>query len=206
MTSDYSKLESLSLMAMRVTSLITGSGLMRKMSKLQELNLSNNRISTLHPLGEVKTLQTLNLNSNRISEISEISLPMLTHLSLDYNLITVMKGLRGLKKLETLSLCGNLIKIASLRETGLMLHNLNELHLEKNQITDLKKLMGFPKLIEITLDHNPIKSIDGSAFSSCPDLKLLSISYIKLPNYQGDLRFLRLCPNLETLRMNSCFT
>ena len=66
--------------------------------------------------------------------------------------------------------------------------------------------MGFPRVKEVIIDDNPITNIEGSAFRDCPDLKSLSLNNIKLPNYNGDLRFLRLCTNLERLAMSGCFT
>lgn len=47
MTSEYSKMDNIVLSGLHVTNLISGVGLMRKMPKLQELNLSNNKISSL---------------------------------------------------------------------------------------------------------------------------------------------------------------
>ena len=47
MTSDFVKIESLALNAMHITSVTYGASIMRKMTKLQDLNLSNNKISTV---------------------------------------------------------------------------------------------------------------------------------------------------------------
>jgi len=66
MTKEFGKIDNLVLIGKRITNLITGSGLMRRMPNLKELNLSNNKIVTLSPLNELKSLHTLILNGNRI--------------------------------------------------------------------------------------------------------------------------------------------
>lgn len=83
---------------------------------------------------------------------------------------------------------------------------MQELNLGSNQIKHFKKLMGFPRLKELNLDYNPITNIEGSALRDCSDLTSLSINHIKLPNYHGDLRFLRQGTKLENLSMTGCFT
>lgn len=99
MTSEFAKIEALSLNTLRITSVTYGAGIMRKMGKLQDLNLSNNRISKVSALSELKCLQTLVLMGNRIEEIGQLNLPVLTILNLNCNQITAISGLRGLKKL-----------------------------------------------------------------------------------------------------------
>lgn len=100
----------------------------------------------------------------------------------------------------------NLIEDASVQETGFQMVSLTELNLSGNKISTLGKLFGFPYLKDIILDRNPITKIESIAFSACPELVNLSLNSIKLPNYHGDLRFLRQCQNLDKLSMNYCFT
>ena len=45
MTSDFSKVESLSLVGLRITSATYGISTLRRMPNLKELNLANNKIS-----------------------------------------------------------------------------------------------------------------------------------------------------------------
>jgi len=73
-------------------------------------------------------------------------------------------------------------------------------------LTRVTKVIGYPKLKKLILDRNPITEIEPAAFRDCSDLESLSINNIQLPNYAGDLKFLRACPNLEELRMSACFT
>ena len=117
-----------------------------------------------------------------------------------------MRGFRGLKKLEELNLADNLIEDASVQETGFQMVSLTEVNLSGNKISTLGKLFGFPYVRDVILDRNPITKIESIAFSACPELVNLSMNSIKLPNYHGDLRFLRQCQNLEKLSMNYCFT
>ena len=56
MTSEYSKIDSLSLGGQRITTLITGNAILRKMTNLKELNLSNNRLVEVQHLNDLKGL------------------------------------------------------------------------------------------------------------------------------------------------------
>lgn len=47
MTKEFAKIESLMLMGLRISSLISGQGFMRRMPNLKELNLSNNKVASL---------------------------------------------------------------------------------------------------------------------------------------------------------------
>ena len=78
MTSDHSKIDTLNLLGKRISSLVNGTALLRKMTGLKDLNLSNNRILMVSALNECKGLQSLVLDSNRISEVSNLNLPVLT--------------------------------------------------------------------------------------------------------------------------------
>ena len=135
MTSELNKIETLALMGKKLTSLISGCGLLRRMPNIKELNLSNNKIAGFGQLNELKSLHSLVLNGNRIKEINNLNLPVLTNLSLDRNFISKLTGLRGLKKLEDLSLEGNLITVASMQDMGYNLVSLRELSLASNKIT-----------------------------------------------------------------------
>ena len=56
MTSEYSKIDSLPLSGQRITTLITGNAILRKMTNLKELNLSNNRLVEVQHLNDLKGL------------------------------------------------------------------------------------------------------------------------------------------------------
>ena len=77
--------------------------------------------------------------------------------------------------------------------------------MKDNKIRHVVKLIGYPQVKVVRLDKNPIEAIEPGTFRDCTALKTLSICHIKLPNYTDDLKFLRACPKLEQLRMNSCF-
>jgi len=124
MTSDFTKVENLSLVGLRITSVTYGVSTLRRLSNLKEVNLANNKISQISSLSELKGLQTLILMGNRIKEIGALNLPVLTSLNLDNNQITAVSGLRGLKKLEDLSLENNFITDASMQDVGFTLINL----------------------------------------------------------------------------------
>ena len=77
--------------------------------------------------------------------------------------------------------------------------------MRENKIRHVVRLIGYPQIKFVTLDRNPIEAIEPATFRDCQALVSLSICNIKLPNYTDDLKFLRACPKLEDLRMNSCF-
>ena len=74
-----------------------------------------------------------------------------------------------------------------------------------NKIRHVIRLIGYPQVKVVILDKNPIEAIEPGTFRDSQALKSLSICKIKLPNYTDDLKFLRACPKLEDLTMNSCF-
>ena len=55
------------------------------------------------------------------------------------------------------------------------------------------------------MSHNPITSIDTSAFRDMADLTSLKLHDIKLNNYRGDLNFLKKMNSLTELNMTGCF-
>ena len=54
MSKDFAKIESLAIIGHSITNLIQGCQIMRRMPKLQELNLMNNRVTALAALSELK--------------------------------------------------------------------------------------------------------------------------------------------------------
>lgn len=118
MTSEYNRIDNLLLLGKRISTLINGTSLLRKMTGLKDLNLANNRIEVVTALNECKGLHSLVLDGNRINEISNLALPLLTQLSLDGNRIRKITGLRGLKKLEELNLANNLLTEAQMQDVG----------------------------------------------------------------------------------------
>lgn len=83
-----------------------------------------------------------------------------------------------------------------MQEIGFQLICLKELNLRNNKITRVTKLTGYPNIEKVIFDKNPIFEIEPTAFKECTDLKYLHLAKIQLPNYAGDLKFLRYSPNL----------
>jgi len=72
------------------------------------LNLSNNLITDVTPLANLKFLEWLDLSYNQIKDISPLAnLKLLGYLDLRYNLISDLTPLYGLKNLWNVQLDGN---------------------------------------------------------------------------------------------------
>ncbi|MBR4472354.1 MAG: tetratricopeptide repeat protein [Oscillospiraceae bacterium] len=91
-----------------------------RMTRLEELDLSNNEITSLYQF-EISpsryTLVRLNLSGNQISDILSLSsLTMLEELNLSDNMIAAVTGLKKLQTLKKLNLSGNPVLIEQLDE------------------------------------------------------------------------------------------
>ena len=94
-----------------------------QLTRLEELNLRNNEISSLYPFeicGCRETLKTLDLSGNRITDVTSLNaLTVLEDLDLSDNMIEVTVGLERMETLKRLNLSGNPVlevQLASLRE------------------------------------------------------------------------------------------
>ena len=56
MTRELNKIDSLALMGSRLTTLVNGGSILRRMTGLKELNLTNNKLMVVNPLNELKQL------------------------------------------------------------------------------------------------------------------------------------------------------
>lgn len=121
------------------------------------LDLSENQISNIEPLKNLKSLESLYLYDNQISNIEPlIELKSLTTLSLFSNQITDIEPLKGLKSLRLLYLDNNQISnIEPLKE----LKSLVILGLFDNQIIDIKPLEELLALKEVDVGINKISDI-----------------------------------------------
>jgi internalin A len=152
-----------------------------RMSWLQSLDLSTNRIHDLKPLAILENLKTLNLSSNNIIEVDHLNnLSALLLLNLSSNRIFHDTAYIKLSNLDTLILSDNSLNalpdfagLTSLRYLDISnnqllnikgisaLVNLTRLDLSRNKIKKLEGIEGLIHLKDLTLESNEIESIEG---------------------------------------------
>lgn len=163
-------------------------------TKVEKLNLSENRIIDTNPLSSLINLTELDLGHNYIKEIKGINkLKNLTKLFLQRNFILEIKDLEGLKKLKFLDLSFNKIKEIKGLDSCV---NLVDLNLTRNKIQEIKQLNGLKKLKLLKLSNNRILEIKG--LESCSNLKHLNLSRNKISEIKG----LENLKNLEILNLH----
>ena len=164
-------------------------------TSLKTLNLSDNSISDISPLGNLTTLLSLSLIDNSISNIAALrNLTKLGHLNISNNSISSISALRNLTKLKDLSMAGNSISdIAALSK----LTALKELNLSDNSISDISALENLTKLTSLYLNHNSINSI--SSLENLTNLKIIYLDY----NSISDISILRNLTKLDFLSISN---
>ncbi|MEO2016480.1 MAG: leucine-rich repeat protein [Fuerstiella sp.] len=126
-------------------------------TKLAEVNLSKNEITSLAPLAACVEIQSLDLSSNRISGINPLAtLEKLQYLNLENNAIAEIDAVEHMKKLSSLYLNNNQIKsVAALKD----LPRLHSLYLAKNQVVDIKEMEKLAQLGSLDLRNNQIVDV-----------------------------------------------
>lgn len=129
--------------------------------KLENLFFVQNKISKVENLGSLKALRNLELGGNQIHEIEEGSLKGLTNLEeiwLGKNMITRLNNLHHLTQLRILSIQSNrLTKIEGLEN----LTNLEELYLSHNYIKKIEGLDKNMKLTTLDITSNKITKVEN---------------------------------------------
>ncbi len=186
------------------------------LSKLENIDLSINKIKTLEGFGDLKKLKSLQLRYNEISEIRALGdLKSLEDLDLSHNNLTSSAGfehLSALKNLKYLNLSEN--KITSLEEFDKLAgcENLTRLDLSRNQITDiygLKPISHIPNIKSLNLSYNKITelnvtrdipSLTGVSFGENPIPRITALKNLSSLEFIGldDCRFNKL-ENLSNL-------
>ncbi|NXO09933.1 CNTRL protein, partial [Oriolus oriolus] len=113
---------------------------LEKCSKLEVLNLSNNRIEKIEKLDKLVKLRELNLSGNKISKI---------------------EGIEHLQNLQKLNLAGNEIEHIPVW-VGKKLKSLRSLNLKHNKVSslhDIAKLKPLQDLTSLFLAENPVASL-----------------------------------------------
>lgn len=131
---------------------------LEKLINLTCLDLGDNYIRNITPLGNLTNLTELCLGKNQINDIMPLAkLTNLTELYLDFNQISDITPLASLTNLTRLGLTSNHISditpIANLT-------NLTELYLNDNQISDIMPLAKLTNLTNLYLSYNQISYED----------------------------------------------
>lgn len=151
-----------------------------ELTRLEYLDLSENKISLLGGLDKLTRLKYLNLSDNEIIRIERLdTLTQLVYLDLSYNHIATIKGLDKLTRLTTLNLSYNIIS----RIEGLdKLTGLTTLDLVYNEIERIQGVHRLKKLKVLDLSYNAIAVLEG--LDELTELETLSLANNKITSIQ----------------------
>ncbi|XP_062996193.1 toll-like receptor 13 [Elgaria multicarinata webbii] len=163
----------------------------QKLTRLKELNLCNNSLTSLQSKLMLPTsLSTLLLCSNFLCKIDATGpgfLQNVKKLDLSYNNISEVSSFATVKlqNLTRLKLMGNSIDIFQLLNiSDLQPHSLDYsgLHLSKSsQLTKLCQHLGKSNFsLHLSLQSNNLRTLNSNTFSACPPISLLDLSRNRL--------------------------
>ncbi len=187
----------------RNISTVTGKGMrienlkgLEACTSLAALDLEDNLIADLTPLGGLKNLQTLTLAKNKINDLRPLAeLTKLQYLQLEHNQLADISPLSKLVNLNSLYLSDNQIEDTSPLSD---LKKLWSLYLGGNKIHDIKPLAKLPRLQMLQLERNQIE--DVSPLRGMTDLNFLVLTDNRIADlgtlvemaekdHQGEMRF-----------------
>lgn len=142
------------------------------LNKVTILDISNNKIKDIEPLGNSLYLVSLKIQGNNISDIHPVgNMTELSYLDGSDNHIQEVEALSGLKKLTTLKLGNNEIYDIEILSK---LVNMKTLHLNNNYIDDITPLSELEKLKYLDLSNNEIDD-----YTPLYELKELDVLILK---------------------------
>ena len=136
---------------------------LKKLVKVENLNLSSNRLEEIPSLGELQALKVLNLAGNRIKKWDDTDaekLEKLEKIDLENNKLTELPSvvLKFAKTLSSLNLGRN--SFESLSSNIGELTNLQYLFFDNNQLTTFpESLLNLVNLVEMNFSNNEIESL-----------------------------------------------
>ena len=161
---------------------------------LVQLNLDGNAVSDLGPLANLSELEGLRLNDNAVSDLGPLAnLVELERLYLDDNSVSDLSPLEDLVELENLRLNHNAVS-----DLGPLanLVQLKWLYLDDNSVSDLSPLEALVELENLRLNHNAVSDLG-------PLVDLVELKWLHLDdNSVSDLGPLEGLVELEDLRLN----
>ncbi|KAJ3125066.1 hypothetical protein HK098_000623 [Nowakowskiella sp. JEL0407] len=163
---------------------------------LRELDVSHNQLdeTCCAVLAKLLFLQNVNLNQNKITTLLGFRDPLLLNertlnekrnggrielLSLESNLLKKLDGLENMSQLKTLIIANNKISKIEINED---LSNLEHLDLSRNNLTDFDA-RHFPSLVTLNISHNRLTAITNEQ-----RLTKLQILYLQHQNTDKELR------------------
>jgi internalin A len=136
---------------------ISDTSSLANLTKLKQLNISNNQITEIKGLDSLISLQQLDISNNQITEIKGLNrLARLQQLNISNNQITEIKGLDRLVSLQQLNISNN--QITEIKGLDNLL-KLQQLNVSNNQVVEIKQQNGLPNLRKFNLSQNRITDI-----------------------------------------------
>ena len=145
-------LRHLSLLGMSLEN--TDLSFLSALTKLEDLELSENSLGTLDSLSALFQIKRLSVNKNQISSLLPIAgLVSIEHLSLNDNVIDEIMAIKHLRQLRYLQLDNNCISnVDALKEFT----QLESLSLYGNPISDISIILGMTPLRHVNIDEATI--------------------------------------------------
>ena len=126
-------------------------------TNLEDLDLSNNFVSDLSPVGGLTKLRLIGLRNNRVSDLSPLEYATnLEDLDLSDNFVSDLSPVGGLTKLRWIRLSNNRVSDLS---PVVGLTSLFDLNLQDNFITDISPLSSLFRLYGLDLRNNFISDL-----------------------------------------------
>lgn len=145
---------------------------LRHLTSLQELDFSNNHISSMSDTSFhfLKNLRLLELHDNRIEQVLKGTFQGDIH-----------------SKLEEISLRFNHLTSIS-QHTFFDLEALRKLHLDDNKIDKVERraFMNLDELEYLSLRGNKLNNLADESFQNLPKLEILDMAFNQLPNFNFD--------------------
>lgn len=180
------------------------------LENLRNLNLEDNFVESVSPLGDLTKLRILNLRNNEITSLEEIDFEdiLFLHirdLSLRHNVKRDNEG--NATRLSDISLLGQMVSLRKLelRDNHIEdlapisnLRNLRKLDIRENRFETIKPLETLTKLEELNLRDNQIESLEPLRYLS-------HLTYLNIHSVEGitSLDPISELVNLETLIMRN---
>lgn len=161
---------------------------------IQYLDLSNNNLTSLTPLGQLPFLMYLDASRNLLTEILDFKAPFyLTYVNYSYNKITEMRDLSDFWSIVCLDLSRNGIKKISGLET---LKYMRDLNLAQNNIECIENLNKL-NIQSLYLQKNKINKFEMGVLQTLRRLINIDVSY----NQLDTLKLFRDISNLQEINM-----